>query len=122
MLNFQGGDAFEAPYTYDAFLLGASAPLGNGTVKAAVQYLNGKFKDAEEGDTKANAWVLGAAYVYDLSKRTSLYAGATYAWGSKAFDKDANSYNQEFTDYEVANAFRSTLNGYQVGFGLNHTF
>lgn len=124
--SFQG--EFELPaYTYDAFLVGASAPLGDGTVKAAAQYVTGKLKDQD--NKKANAFVLGAAYVYDLSKRTSLYFGATYAWGNKAFDKDGNDSNSFLTadndtedDYGTFNDLRQSLNGYQVGFGLNHTF
>lgn len=120
--SFQGEYDLDEAFNYDAFLVGASAPLGNGTLKAAVQYLNGKFKGEQE-DTKANAWVLGAAYVYDLSKRTSLYAGATYAWGSKGFDNKGNSYNEDFTEPESGvNGLRTTLNGYQFGLGLNHTF
>lgn len=125
-MSFQDYSFNGAYYNYDAFLLGASAPLGDGTLKAAAQYLNGKLKDGADS-VKANAFVLGAAYVYDLSKRTSLYFGATYAWGDKALDKDGNSSNDFARDdaeetYQSFNDFRASLNGYQVGFGLNHTF
>jgi predicted porin len=59
--------------------------------------------------------IFGVAYNYELSKRTSLYCGATYAKGSKGLSKkyNENSYRSEM---------RADYNGYQFGVGLNHTF
>ena len=90
----------------DSFLLGATAPLGNGTLGVSAQYLQVKFNNDfnVEGKTKGNAYVFGVAYSYELSKRTNLYAAGVYSHGTKAF-KDLD-----------------TVNNYQVGFGLNHTF
>ena len=90
----------------DSFLLGASAPLGDGTLGVSAQYMQAKFENGAKFDdnTKGNAYVFGIAYSYELSKRTNLYAAGVYSHGSKAF-KNVD-----------------TLNGYQVGFGLNHTF
>lgn len=105
---------------FDSFLLGATAPLGDGTLMASAQYVKAKvYNVTEEGkdSSKADAWVLGVAYNYELSKRTLLYAGATYAWGNDGLDTKFNKNVDAFgTD------MRQTFNGYQIGFGLNHTF
>ena len=52
-----------------------------------------------------------------MSKRTTIYAGATYAKGGDGLDKDldADASFGEFID-------RADYNGYQFGLGLNHTF
>lgn len=106
------GDSF----TVDSFLLGATAPLGNGTLMGSVQYMTAENK-AVEADNDAHAFVLGVAYAYEVSKRTTLYAGATYAKGGDNLDADIKSDNgfDAFMD-------RAEFNGYQVGLGLNHTF
>ena len=85
----------------DSFLLGATAPLGNGTLGVSAQYAKVKFVD---DSAKGNAYTFGVAYSYELSKRTNLYAAGVYTHGSKDLSDVAE------------------LNGYQVGFGLNHTF
>lgn len=85
----------------DSFLLGATAPLGNGTLGVSAQYAKVKFVD---DSAKGNAYTFGVAYSYELSKRTNLYAAGVYTHGSKDLSNVAE------------------LNGYQVGFGLNHTF
>ena len=90
----------------DSFLLGATAPLAGGTVMASYQYLTGKL-GVDEGENKFNAHVVGIAYDYPLSNRTSIYTGATWSKGGKALDKDSGS---------------KDFNGYQFGVGLKHTF
>ncbi len=87
----------------DSFLLGATAPLGNGTLGASVQYTKIKPIDIEEGEN-GKAWVFGVAYNYELSKRTSLYAAGVYSKGQKSLS-DVGA-----------------VNNYQLGIGLNHTF
>ena len=77
---------------------------------ASAQYLKAKDKEGVKG----NATILGVAYNYELSKRTSIYCGATWADGSKGLDKKADS--------PIAVFDRGELNGYAVGLGLNHTF
>lgn len=89
----------------DSILIGATAPLGNGTLGVSAQYAQFKLADAAaDEDNKGNAYVFGIAYSYELSKRTNLYAAGVYSHGTKAF-KNVD-----------------TVNNYQVGFGLNHTF
>lgn len=58
----------------NGLLLGASVPVGPGLVRAAysnVQYRN-VARPAPTGQPEADKWSLG--YVYNLSKRTALYA------------------------------------------------
>lgn len=86
----------------DSFLLGATAPLGDGTLGVSAQYAKIKFVDYEIDNGKA--WVFGVAYNYELSKRTSLYAAGVYSKGQDSLK-------------EVG-----AVNNYQIGFGLNHTF
>lgn len=62
----------------------------------------------DEVGTKFNAQVLGVGFDYPLSKRTSVYTGASWAKGGKALDKKYG--------YAV------DVNGYQFGFGIKHTF
>ena len=87
----------------NSFLLGATAPLGNGTLGVSAQYAQVKFMNDAEFD-KGNAYTFGVAYSYELSKRTNLYAAGVYTHGTK-----------DLSDF-------AELNGYQIGFGLNHTF
>lgn len=51
------------------YLIGANVPLGGGTFK--VSYANTDFK---RGTAEPSATQLGLGYVYDLSKRTAIYA------------------------------------------------
>ena len=90
----------------DSFLLGASAPLGDGTLGVSAQYMQAKFENGAKFDdnTKGNAYVFGIAYSYELSKRTNLYAAGVYSKGQDSLK-------------EVG-----AVNNYQIGFGLNHTF
>lgn len=108
--SFSAGD-----FKVDSFLLGATAPLAGGTVMASAQYL--KAKNQESG-AKGEAYILGAAYTYELSKRTTLYTGATYAAGRKGLDADLDANDAEYGDF----GDRAALNGWQFGFGINHTF
>lgn len=112
---------YSSPYAFksDSFLVGATAPISEGTLMASLQYVKVKLSDEDQfanGDSKANALVLGIAYNYELSKRTSVYAGATYAKGSKGLKKDYVSGDDDF------DAVRGAFNGYQFGIGLNHAF
>ena len=103
-------------YNYDSFMLGATAPLGQGTLRASVQYVKGE----NEYDSKdeANATILGLAYTYDMSKRTTLYAGAYYSIGGDGLDKDLAQGEPEYT----GGMARADYNSFGLGLGLVHTF
>lgn len=115
-LRNEDGLTANGTFTIDSFLLGATAPLGNGTLMASVQYMMAENKQAK-ADNDAHALVLGVAYAYEMSKRTTLYAGATYAKGSDNLDVDIKADHgfDAFMD-------RAEFNGCQVGIGLNHKF
>ena len=69
-----------------AVLLGANIDLMGGTLKLATGYATGegdytadKSKDARKsGKHEADSYQFGIGYLYPLSKRTDLYAGAAY--------------------------------------------
>lgn len=107
-----GSDA----YNYDSFMLGATAPLGQGTLRATVQYVKGE----NEYDSKdeASATIFGLAYTYDMSKRTALYAGAYYSIGGDGLDKDLSTGETEYT----GGMTRTDYNSFGLGLGLVHTF
>ncbi len=83
-------------------LFGATAPVGAGTVRAALS-------STAQGDAKSNQFALG--YVYSLSKRTDLYA--TYAsvknkgGAAAALNGAVTGANQSSTGYD---------------FGVKHSF
>ena len=115
--SWMDGDIGQDAYTTDSFLLGATAPLAGGNLLASVQYLKAENESAANSNNEADAWILGVAYTYELSKRTTIYAGATYAQGGDGLDKDLEA-NASFGDFMD----RADYNGYQFGLGLNHTF
>ena len=84
--EFAAGDISENAYNFDSFMLGATAPLGQGTLRASVQYVKGE-NDAVS-DEEGSATILGLAYTYDMSKRTTLYGAAFYSVGGDGLDKD----------------------------------
>ncbi len=112
--SFQG-EGTTGAYNFDSFLLGATAPMGGGTLMASVQYVKAE-NDADAKD-EGNATILALAYNYELSKRTALWCGATYAVGGDGLDKDLSVTDKEFSGID-----RAAYNGYTVGVGLTHTF
>ena len=69
--------------TVNSYLLGASAPIGPGLIRVAYSHLSADIKNVaatslglNAPDPKADKLSLG--YVYNLSKRTALYATAAY--------------------------------------------
>ena len=89
------------------FGLSAEAPVAGGTVKVGARYTFGKNDGAKANEEdKHNAWLIGAAYEYPLSKRTIVKSYAGYADGGKAWKDESE------TKY----------NGYQVYLGLCHSF
>ncbi len=91
----------DIPGKVHSILIGATAPVAGGTLAVSGQYANVK---ATTFNGKGRAYTLGVSYNYEFSKRTSLYAGAVYVKGKKAFDK-FDGFNQ-----------------FQAGLGINHTF
>lgn len=92
---------------FNAFSLGASAPVAGGTAMLQTQYAFGKIKDPMESPknaTKFYTWSIGGAYLYPLSKRTQLYANAGYSTAGYALK---NSYE---------------VRGWEATIGMVHKF
>lgn len=113
--EFAAGEISGAAYNFDSFMLGATAPLGQGTLRASVQYVKGE-NDAVS-DEEGNATILGLAYTYDMSKRTTLYGAAFYSVGGDGLDKDLGANEKEF-----GLMGRADYNSVGFGVGLVHTF
>lgn len=98
--------AIKASPTIDSnvFLLGLSAPLGNGMLMASIQRLNDKTKF----DQDAASWGIG--YLYSLSRRTGLYA----AYGHVS--------NENGAGYTVLNNSESGTGNTAYNLGVRHTF
>ena len=115
--EFAAGEISDAAYNFDSFMLGATAPLGQGTLRASVQYVKGE-NDAVS-DEEGNATILGLAYTYDMSKRTTLYGAAFYSVGGDGLDKDLGANETEFG---LGLMGRADYNSVGFGVGLVHTF
>lgn len=113
--EFAAGEISDAAYNFDSFMLGATAPLGQGTLRASVQYVKGE-NDAVS-DEEGSATILGLAYTYDMSKRTTLYGAAFYSVGGDGLDKDLGANETEF-----GLMGRADYNSVGFGVGLVHTF
>ncbi len=113
--EFAAGDISKDAYNFDSFMLGATAPLGQGTLRASVQYVKGE-NDAVS-DEEGSATILGLAYTYDMSKRTTLYGAAFYSVGGDGLDKDLGANEKEF-----GLMGRADYNSVGFGVGLVHTF
>jgi predicted porin len=85
-------------------LLGLSAPLGNGKLMASVMHKNDKTSFNQD----ASSWGIG--YLYDLSKRTGLYA----AYG--------HVNNENGAGYTVNNNSETGSGNTGYNLGLRHTF
>lgn len=86
------------------YLVGLSAPVGNGTVLASVQHKNDKTNFNQD----ATGW--GVAYVYNLSKRTNVYG----AYGSIN--------NKNGAGYTVANNTEAGTGDKAFNLGVRHSF
>lgn len=113
--EFAAGEISGAAYDFDSFMLGATAPLGQGTLRASVQYVKGE-NDAVS-DEEGNATILGLAYTYDMSKRTTLYGAAFYSVGGDGLGKDLGTNEMAFGLMD-----RAEYNSVGFGVGLVHTF
>ncbi|MCP8713258.1 porin, partial [Streptomyces sp. AC04842] len=72
-----GPAAFARGGTVDAWLLGASVPVGHGAVVVQWSLARPDWK-WEDGSSARNAQLVTLGYTYDLSPRTTLYAFAGY--------------------------------------------
>lgn len=73
-----------------ALALGASVPLGGGTFKTMVGYMDAEYQgpdaasaqwdmlESEKVAVDVKRWMIGAGYEYPFSKRTSVYVGGGY--------------------------------------------
>lgn len=113
--EFAAGEISDAAYNFDSFMLGATAPLGQGTLRASIQYVKGE-NDAVS-DEEGSATILGLAYTYDMSKRTTLYGAAFYSVGGDGLDKDLGTNEMVFGLMD-----RAEYNSVGFGVGLVHTF
>jgi predicted porin len=66
-----------------AWMVGISAPLGNGTLRSSYQTRDGDEVGGENRDLR----VIGVVYEYYFSKRTSAYAAAADSDGKGTLDK-----------------------------------
>lgn len=91
-----------------AATVGTQFPVGTGNITTALYYANAEEADAEANVAKEEVkyYGLSARYVYPLSNRTSLYAGA--GWAKTKFEVPGNSDE----DYKITQAYA----------GMTHSF
>ena len=84
-------------------ILGATAPLGAGTLFASVGYndFESTVSDDVDGKIKFDTVQFGIGYQYPLSKRTYVYTAAGYTKLSGDFKEDGKKYDPETKTTEV---------------------
>jgi len=98
--GFSQDEEFARGFKANAYMVGLSAPLGDGSkVFTSVQIIKPKNDKLTGDDETTNVYSVG--YTYDLSKRTNLYSYVSYA-----------------KDYYFIDGVKSTA----VGVGLRHRF
>lgn len=98
----------------DALSLSIAVPAGGGTWMLQANGVMGKIKD---NGHKYNAWSLGTAYTYPLSKRTLLYSFAGYGQTGKALKKNYSGSGGPNGDFP-----NSELSGFVATAGMATTF
>ena len=81
-------------FRVDSFSIGGFTHLGPGTFHASFKMARAEWRGddvADEFDTDGTRLVYAARYSYPLSKRTALYAIASYGDGDGMFDNTAQS-------------------------------
>jgi predicted porin len=81
--NFTLADGFKA----NSYMLGLTVPLGANSIFGSWQHADPNNNRLTGGDANMNVYSIG--YNYDLSKRTALYAYASYA-NNFAFQEDTS--------------------------------
>lgn len=84
-------------------MLGATAPVGAGTLYAVVGYndYESTIGFEEDGKVKFDTVQFGIGYQYPLSKRTYVYTAAGYTKASTDFKEDGKKYDPETKTTEV---------------------
>ena len=101
-------------YTVRGYLVGATAPVGPGLIR--VSYSAVRFKDnLPQADARSGLFALG--YVYNLSKRTALYATASHLSDKNGASLLTGS-NVPFNN--PGSVLSKSANGYD--FGVRHSF
>lgn len=78
-IEYDGLDASTAKVKGFGIGLSASAPLAGGTGMFGVAYVDAEQADSvTSGDFDFTRWIVSAGYDYSLSKRTNVYAVASY--------------------------------------------
>jgi predicted porin len=99
----------------DGFLIGVTAPIGAGLIRASFSTVN--IKADGSSDPKANKYAIG--YVHNLSKRTALYATAAFTQNKDSATTTAGTYGLTAGNAYGLNAGKSSA-GYD--FGIRHSF
>lgn len=86
--------------------MSAGYPYGLHYFSAGLGVVNAQWKGVASGmkHTKGTAAVASLMYYYNLSKRTQLYAGASYADGEKLLD-GIDRFNQVFATGGLSHRF-----------------
>ena len=84
---------------------------------AAYNFDSVKGENDAVSDEEGSATILGLAYTYDMSKRTTLYGAAFYSVGGDGLDKDLGTNEKAFGLMD-----RAEYNSVGFGVGLVHTF
>ena len=110
-------EVLNGPVRKDAWVIGAHVPVGPGRLRFTYGHMNDRSSGAlvnADGSSRSinDASLYGIGYVYDLSKRTALYA--TYGHIS----------NHGQANYLVSGGLTPTAGGTSSGFetGIRHTF
>lgn len=124
-----GVDREENTTGYDthAVVLGANIDLLGGTFKAAGGYVKGErdydlYSGAavsSKNSDDVEGWQIGIGYLYPLSKRTDLYAGAAYVHKKDTTDSDNYDATGNFTG---ASSEGSNENIRSFIIGMRHKF
>ncbi|AHG63778.1 outer membrane porin protein [Advenella mimigardefordensis DPN7] len=109
--KFNGLNYAEAPgFRQQSWMVGLSAPVGDaGTVLFSYQGNTSKNTNNEYDGMKGKLSIFSVGYVQGLSKRTRVYAAASYGVGKMKFDEKYHRGNVKL---------KSTL----IGVGLQHRF
>ena len=103
------GDAGNAKGKQQYWLLGLEWGVGPGEVDASVQYFRLKDSWVNVDNSSKSNWKYALGYTYNLSKRTSAYAQASYT-----------KYDDMSTGAYYHGLYRKSVTGFQIG--MTHMF